>query len=150
MTMKHCILFFCIVVVFVAQPVRSEVVMPNFDIVGQKGEHVGELWKNNATNHVLPKQLAVDFTNQGVVYGFVCEYWWNQNVFDEIKAKLENSIKAKQKAPSKNYFVWRAEDQKLAISLFLDKESNTIKLIAVSTDATIRGKSTVKANEKAK
>lgn len=124
--------------------------MPNFAVVGQKGEDVGKLWKTNADEHVFPKQIAVDFNEQGVVYGFVCEYRWSQIALTEIKGKLEKSIKAKQKSQSESYFVWRDESRKLAISLFHDKESDTIKLIAVSTDALIRGKSGVKANENAK
>lgn len=129
---------------------QCEVVLPNFGIVGQDGEKVAKLFGKPPGEHVLPKQIAVDFNEQGVIYGFVCEYWSSQDVLVQIKDKIEKITNGKQRSPSKDYFVWRDEGRKLAISLFVDKESNTIKLIAVSTDAKIRGKPDTKATEKAK
>jgi len=141
---------FSFLIVFTAlQAGQCQTVMPNFAIVGQKGESVGKLWNTNRDDHIFPKQVAVDFNDRGIIYGFVCEYWWDQDVFTEIKGTLEKRTGALQKSRSEGYFVWRDEDQKLAISLFHDRESNTIKLIAVSTDAAIRGKSD-KGNESAK
>lgn len=142
-------LFSCLIVLTASQPGQCQTVMPNFAVVGQKGESVGKLWNTNRDDHIFPKQMAVDFNDGGIVYGFVCEYWWDQDVFAEIKRTLEKRTGAQQKSRSERYFVWRDEDQKLAISLFHDRESNTIKLIAVSTDTAIRGKSD-KGNESGK
>lgn len=142
-------LFSCLIVFTASQAGQSQTVMPNFAVVGQKGESLGKLWNTNRDDHIFPKQVAVDFNDRGIIYGFVCEYWWDQDVFMEIKGILEKRTGAQQKSRSERYFAWRDEDQKLVISLFHDRESNTIKLIAVSIDAAIRGKSD-KGNESTK
>ena len=139
----------CWVVFTASHAGQCQTVMPNFAVIGQRGESVGKLWNPNQDNHIFPKQMAVDFNDRGIIYGFVCEYWWDQDVFTEIKGILEQRTGAQLKSRNERFLAWRDEDQKLAISLFHDRESNTIKLIAVSTDAAIRGKSD-KGNENAK
>ena len=142
--------FVCLFLVVACKCGRCQVALPNFGIVGQKGEEVGKLWQRARDERILPKQIAIDFNDQGVIYGFVCEYWPSQDVLAQIKGKIQKIINSKQESPNKGYFVWRDENRKLAISLFLDHESNTVKLIAVSTDATIRGKSEAKGAESTK
>lgn len=142
--------FVCLMALTVAQSGRGQLVMPDFAVVGKKGGEIGKLWSTNATDHLFPQQIAVDFNGQGIVYGFVCEYRWSPDVFQEITGKIEKSGNPEQKARRGGYFAWRDENRKLAISLFRDQESDTIKLIVVSTDASIRGKSAVKTDKNAK
>lgn len=139
--------FVCLLVIAPSDCGRCQVILPNFGIIGQKGDEVGKLWQRAGDEGILPKQIAIDFSDQGVIYGFVCEYWPSQDVLAQLKGKIQKLTNSEQKSPNQGYSVWRDENRKLAISLFLDDESNTVKLIAVSTDDAIRGTSKTKGTK---
>jgi len=111
--------------------------MPNFAIIGRNWGEIGELWRKGSV-HAFPKQMSIDYNDRGVIYGFVCEYRWNQKDFDELRDRIQKTVRGEQKVASSEFLAWRDEEQKLTVTLFRDRDAKLIRVTAISIDTTVR------------
>jgi hypothetical protein len=126
-------LFFAVVEIAVAGPVA----LPDFSIIGKRWGQVAQA-TNKELPTVFPKQVTIDYNADGVIYGLAHEYRDSEKLFDKLKTEIQKTIQIQPKMASTNMVAWRNEAQKLTVTLTLDKETKSIKVIAVSVDKNIR------------
>jgi hypothetical protein len=116
---------------------NAEVALPDFGILGRKWDSAGSLWKKGDVA-VFPRQLAIDFNDRGTIYGLVCDYGDNHEIFDKLKTKVQQELQTKPKIAKRDIYSWRNEDQKVTVTLFRERGSKIVKLSAVSIDSAVR------------
>jgi hypothetical protein len=127
------VLFFALVETTCA----GTVALPDFSVIGQRWGQAAKA-SNNESPEVFPKQVTIDYNANGVIYGLAYEYKDSKEAFDELKAEIQKTIRVEPIMYTANMVAWRNEDRKLTITLTLDKETKSIKVIAVSIDKNIR------------
>lgn len=111
--------------------------LPSFSLIGMKGSGITNLWSApDASIH--PKQVVLDFTPQGTVYGFFCRFTASTNTFVALRGGIQKSVKVAPKLESERLIVWRVEDRKFSVMLELHEEEQTINVIATSVDKRVR------------
>jgi len=124
-------------IAFVESASGGSVAMPDFAIIGQRWGRIMPP-ANEASFKVFPKQVAIDYNSNGIIYGFVYEYRIGSELFADLKAEIQKTIQVEPKMVSSKMAVWRNENRKLTITLTLSQEENNIKVVAVSIDKEIR------------
>jgi hypothetical protein len=87
---------------------------------------------------VYPKQIAIDYTPRGTVYGFVCKYNNGTNTFVSLRSEVEKALAVPPRLENTNLLVWRLEERRLSVTLSLDEHEDEVDLIALSLDKRIR------------
>lgn len=113
------------------------VALPDFSVIGQRWGQATKVSKKESPG-VFPKQVTIDYNANGVIYGLAYEYRDSKEAFGELKAEIQKTIRVEPIMYTANMVAWRNEDRKLTITLTLDKETKSIKVIAVSIDKNIR------------
>jgi hypothetical protein len=119
----------------------AQVAFPKLTIIGQKFGNEQVLWQGlNSEKKTLslPRQVAIDYTPQGDIYGLTCEYLLSTNNVSELKARIQDELKVLPKVENDKMSLWRSEERKMTIILEQDRETEILRLIVVSIDKTIR------------
>lgn len=117
--------------------IAGPIVLPDFTVVGQRWGRVVQASEKELPM-VFPKQVITDINASGQIYGISCEYRYREELFGELRAEIQKTIRVEPKLVSTNMVAWRNETQKLTVILILDKETESIKVGVVSIDKSIR------------
>ena len=119
----------------------NTIALPNFAILGTRLDAQQSLWQSSNTS-AYPKQIAIDYNSEGIVYGFVCEYRVAEstNLFSILQAAVNDQVKVTPKLNQTNFVIWRNDDRKFAVQLFPEEDGKSIRLLVVSVDEKIRSK----------
>lgn len=127
------VLFFALIEITFA----GTVALPDFSVIGQRWGQAAKA-SSKESPEVFPKQVTTDYNADGVIYGLAYEYRGSKEAFGELKAEIQKTIRVEPIMYTANMVAWRNEDRKLTITLTLDKETKSIRVIAVSIDKNIR------------
>lgn len=137
--LTHAFLGCSAVLLMLAAPAccYGQVALPDFSLIGTGFSAQSNLWIVPHPS-VYPKQITIDYTSRGTVYGLVCKYGIGTNTLAQLRSAVQEKLNSSPRLENTNLFVWRLEERKLTVMLTRDEDRDLVDLIVTSIDRRIR------------